>query len=70
MAQYYVVGSDSPVARFRETVGGNEEWFGPFGDYESAEREWFKHAWQAVTTGKIRYRIECIDPDDPPPGTD
>lgn len=70
MTQYYVIGSEPQIARFRETVGGDEEWFGPFGDYESAEREWSKHAWKAVNPGRLRYRIECIDPDAPPPGTD
>jgi hypothetical protein len=70
MAQYYVVGGEHADTHFRETIGGNEEWYGPFGNYEAAKEEWAKHAWQTVDHGSTRYRIKCIDPDAPPPGTD
>jgi hypothetical protein len=70
MAQYYVVGGEYKDTHFRETIGGDEEWYGPFESYESAKEEWAKHAWQTVDHCTIRYRIERIDPDAPPPCTD
>jgi len=70
MASYYVVGGEYKDTHFRETIGGDEEWFGPFEDYESAKAEWAKHAWQTVDHCTTRYRIERIDPDVPPPCTD
>ena len=70
MMQYYVVGGEYRDTCFREPVGGNEEWFGPFTDYEAAKEEWAKHAWQSVDHCTTRYRIECIDNDGPPPCTD
>lgn len=70
MERYFVVGGEYTDTHFRETVGGNEEWYGPFETYELAREEWAKHAWQSVDHCTIRYRIECIDTDDPPPCTD
>jgi hypothetical protein len=70
MERYFVVGGEYTDTHFRETVGGNEEWYGPFETYEMAREEWAKHAWQSVDHCTIRYRIECIDTDDPPPCTD
>ena len=70
MAQFYVVGGEYKDTHFHETIGGDEEWFGPFATYESAQEEWAKHAWQTVDHCTVRYRIECIDPDEAPPCTD
>ena len=70
MAQYFVVGGEYKDTHFRETVGGDEEWFGPFSTYDQAREEWSKHAWQTVDHCSVRYRIECIDLDQPPPCTD
>lgn len=70
MAQYYVVGGEYTDTHFVETVGSEEEWYGPFGDYEQAREEWAKHAWRTVDDCHTRYRIEKIDPDIPPPCTD
>jgi len=67
MIQYYVVGGEYKDTHFTEAIGGNEEWFGPFADYETAKKEW---AWRAVDSCTTRYRIECIDKDAPPPCTD
>ncbi|GAB4365005.1 MAG: hypothetical protein Kow00114_22010 [Kiloniellaceae bacterium] len=70
MIQYYVVGGEYKDTHFVEAVGGDEKWFGPFADYDTAMKEWAKHAWQTVDECTTRYRIECIDNDAPPPCTD
>ncbi|HMA13463.1 MAG: DUF4170 domain-containing protein [Bacteroidota bacterium] len=70
MIRYYVVGGEYKDTHFVEAVGGDEQWFGPFADYEAAKKEWAKHAWQTVDVCTTRYRIECIDNDAPPPCTD
>ncbi len=71
MPQYWVVGGEYRDTEFVEAAPGRrEEWFGPFDDYESAKKEWAKRAWQTVDDCYSRYRIERIDPDDPPPCTD
>ena len=71
MAQFWVVGGEYTDTRFKDMLGqGDEEWIGPFGDYELARQEWAKRAWQTVDECYTRYRIERIDPDVPPPCTD
>jgi len=70
MAQFWVVGGEYTDTHFHETVGGNEEWIGPFDDYKAAKAEWAKHAWSSVDDCHTRYRIERIDPDSPPMCTD
>jgi len=70
MRQFWVVGTEYEDTHFQETVNGHEEWIGPFGDYESARKEWAKHTWQTVDQATVRYRIECIDPEQPPLCTD
>ena len=70
MRQFWVVGGEYTDSRFRDLVGGSEEWIGPFADYESAKAEWAKHAWHTVDSCAVRYRIEHIDKDRPPPCTD
>jgi len=70
MGSFWVVGGEYADTSFREFVGDREAWFGPFADYESARQEWAKHAWLSVDHCNTRYRIECIDPDQPPPCTD
>ena len=70
MGQFWVVGGEYADSHFCETVGGTEEWFGPFQDYETAKKVWAKHAWHTVDHCSVRYRIERIDLDQPPPCTD
>lgn len=70
MTQYFVVGGEYKDTHFREAVGGDEEWYGPFESYNTAKEEWAKHAWQTVDSATVRYRIECIDTEAPPPCTD
>ena len=70
MGMFWVVGGEYEDTHFQDTVGGNEEWIGPFSDYESARKVWAKHAWQTVDHCTTRYRIERIDPDEAPPCTD
>ncbi len=70
MQQYWVIGGEYRDTRFDRIVDGNEEWFGPFRSYEEAKKEWSKHAWQTVDDCHVRYRIEAIDKDVPPPCTD
>lgn len=66
MAQFWVVGGEFSDTRFHEALTPGEEWIGPFEDYESARREWAKRAWPKVDDCHNRYRIEKLDPDDPP----
>lgn len=69
--QFWVVGGEYKSTRFREPAhGDHEQWFGPFGNYETAKAEWSKRAWQTVDEATTRFRIERIDPDQPPPCTD
>lgn len=70
MQRFWVIGGEYTDTRFHETAGSHEEWFGPFEDYEAARQEWAKHAWHTVDSAHHRYRIECIDPEGPPPCTD
>jgi len=70
MGHFWVVGTEYEDTHFQETVGSNEEWIGPFRDYESARKEWAKHAWQTADQATVRYRIECIDQEQPPLCTD
>ncbi|MEE8534483.1 MAG: DUF4170 domain-containing protein [Kiloniellales bacterium] len=70
MAQYWVVGGEYTDTHFHEALDGNEEWIGPFGDYQTAKQEWAKRAWRTVDDCHARYRIERIDPDSPPACTD
>lgn len=70
MGLFWVVGGEDADASFREFIGDRETWIGPFADYESARHEWAKHAWPSEDHCTARYRIECIDPDQPPPCTD
>ena len=70
MAQFWVVGGEYRDTTFIETVGQDEEWIGPFGDYELARQEWAKRAWQSVDDCHTRFRIERIDPDEPARCTD
>lgn len=67
MTQYWVVGGDYRDTQFKQMTGGQEEqWFGPFGDYESAKKEWQKRAWATVDQATARFRIEMIDKANPP----
>lgn len=70
MGLFWVVGGAYKDTGFREAVGEREDWIGPFPDYESARKEWARHAWRSVDDCAVRYRIECIDPDEAPPCTD
>lgn len=70
MAQYWVVGGEYTDTGFQVSLGGGEQWIGPFGDYEVAREEWAKRVWRTVDECNTRFRIERIDPDVPPPCTD
>ena len=70
MGHFWVVGGEYTDSCFHEALDGAEEWIGPFPDYEAAKKEWAKHAWQTVDHCSVRYRIERIDQDQPPPCTD
>lgn len=70
MAQFWVVGGHDPEEHVMESAGVDEEWFGPFSDYETAEAEWTKLTRSRPVESDTFYRIERIDPDIPPPCTD
>ena len=70
MQKYWVVGGEYQDTRFDAPVGESEEWVGPFESYDEAEKEWAKLAWMTVDDCHRRYRIEQIDPEQPPPCTD
>ncbi len=73
MAQYWVVRGKITDAHFHEALDHNEEWIGPFADYEVAKREWVKRAGATIAASvdsEIQYRIERIDTDAPPACTD
>jgi len=71
MPQFWVVGGEYADMKFRIPAQGCEEqWIGPYDDYDAAKAEWNKRAWKTVDTATTRYRIERIDPDVPPPCTD
>ncbi len=70
MAQYWVVEGKSTDVHFHEALDENEEWVGPFADYEAAKREWANRAGTAIVKPEIHHRIERIDPDGPPACTD
>lgn len=70
MVLFWVVGGEYTDGPRRETVGGNERWFGPFSNYESARAECARHAWPGAEGSAVRYRVACIDPDEVPPCTD
>lgn len=70
MTMFWVIGGTLREGRSLAAVRGNEQWIGPFQDYESAMKEWSKHPWQALAKHATRYRIEGFDPDAPPLCTD
>ena len=70
MQQFWVVGGEYRDSHFQDAVGGTEEWYGPFADFDEAKEEWAKRAWKTVDEAKVRYRIERFDPDESPPCTD
>ncbi len=70
MAQYWVVQGISTDAHFHEALDENEEWIGPFANYDSARRVWMKRAGTPTIASKICYRIERIDTEVPPACTD
>ena len=70
MKQFWVVGGEYTDTTFHDVVHGDEAWFGPFETYDAARAEWAKHAWQNVDDAHVRYRIERMDPDEPPRCTD
>ncbi len=71
MAQFWVVGGERTGTDIEQAFGRRERWIGPFGEYESARKEWERRSWNgAVEPRAARYRIEHIDPDSPPPCTD
>lgn len=70
MSKFWVVGGEYTDSGFHVAVDGSEQWIGPFPDYEAAKKEWARHAWQTVDNCSVRYRIERIDQDQPPPCTD
>jgi hypothetical protein len=51
-------------------VKGHESWYGPFETYEAAREEWARHAWNTVDDAHMRFRIERMDPEEPPRCTD
>jgi hypothetical protein len=71
MAQFWVVGGEHTGTNLEQALGRREQWIGPFGEYESAREEWERRSWVGVEESRAaRYRIEHIDPDQPPPCTD
>lgn len=67
MVRYWVVGGEYTDTHFAKLAAGkNEEWIGPFVDYQAAKKEWAKRSWGSVDSCNVRYRIETIDKDDPP----
>ncbi len=70
MAQYWVVQGKSTSAHFHEAVDENEEWIGPFADYEMARQVWMKRASTPIVASEICFRIERIDIEVPPACTD
>ena len=71
MAQFWVVGGEHTGTKSGQALGRQERWIGPFGEYESARKEWEQRSWNGVEEHRAaRYRIEQIDPDSPPPCTD
>jgi hypothetical protein len=73
MAQYWVVGGKITDTHFHEALDENENWIGPFADYEVAKREWARRAGATIAASvdsEIQYRIERIDTDAPPACTD
>ncbi len=67
MMHYWVVGGEYADTRWRSLVPGKEEeWIGPFEDYEEAKAEWQRRAWTTVDSAHVRYRIETHDEEHPP----
>ncbi|MBC6405764.1 MAG: DUF4170 domain-containing protein [Rhodospirillales bacterium] len=67
MQQYWVVGGEYRTTQFTAVVPGkDEEWIGPFVDYDRAKAEWQKRSWESVDNCYSRYRIERMSDDCPP----
>ena len=58
MPQFWVVGGEYTDTRFRDAIGGAEDWIGPFPNYEAARKRWAELAWSTVDDCNVRYRIE------------
>jgi hypothetical protein len=70
MQQFWVVGGDQKGTNTKVPDSSPERWFGPFVSYQEAKQEWARRAWRGSTEVHPHYRIESIDPDQPPPCTD
>lgn len=78
MTQFWVVGRDSRAGAATPTGGGGDalksggdrEAIGPFNDYDAAREAWAERRGTATATAGKQYRIERIDPDEPPLCTD
>jgi hypothetical protein len=70
MQKYWVVGGEYRDTQFKVPLAGKEDWVGPFGSYDKAKAEWSRLAWATVDDAHTRYRIESLDPDEPPACTD
>ena len=58
---FWVVGGSYCDTKFDEpAVGGGEEWYGPFDDYNAAKTEWSRRSWSNVDDAMCRYRIEKL----------
>ena len=75
MAQFWLVGGQYDPQTPHAGVRAEEQWLGPFEEYEVVEREWARRAGATVRDHRTRYRIEGlepgfrierIDPDEPP----
>ncbi|MBX7146878.1 MAG: DUF4170 domain-containing protein [Alphaproteobacteria bacterium] len=58
---YWVVGGVYKDNNLTSPLNQEEEWIGPFKDYETAKKEWSKLAWNSVDNALARYRIEKLE---------
>lgn len=65
---YWVVGGRYRTTQFDQPEG-QEEWAGPFKDYEAAVAEWQRRAWATVDDALSRYRIERMAAGQRPPAS-
>ncbi len=81
MTQFWVVGRDPRAGAATPTGGGagrdapksggaGREAIGPFNDYDAAREAWAERCGAAAVSSGKQYRIERVDPDEPPLCTD
>lgn len=70
MLAFWIVASPRTESHLPGAISERSAWIGPFEDYPSARSAWQDYDGRRCGGAPLRYRIERLDPEEPPPCTD